>query len=363
MWKLITHLSLIMFLLMGAPINAHALLGSGIPDLGAFKGQNSVRQTLVYIDTTMMIDGDVTWAKRIDSKLAGSLMPGEKLVILGLDPSKCMVEEVWTGYWPDYPPDEITRLKEGRGLMNTLFSEDPLEQLPEQQQFFRNQVGAALGKIYEQGKTEALRDKHKSVMSSLAADEDRMYEPGMATRVILYSGMGDPEASSALSLDLGNAVFYVFGVKDQVRNKATWEELFLHDNGLLVAFGSDLEIASGAPVFVKRYDLEFATTKNEFMGEMVLMATPDGKLQDSYATLRSVEEPRMSVLKGICKINGSTIKIHAKTASGLATKEADELFELAGPIHGNLTGRIGHPGYKIQNTNQFAVFKLTAVAK
>lgn len=334
-----------------------AILGSGVPDLEKFRGKNTERQTLVYIDQSMMKEGDTSWADRIDAKLASTLMPAESVTVMRMDADSGVVEEVWSGYWPDYTASEKEKFRKEQSGVAGFFSKDPLKELPEEQQFFRNLLGGALGNIYKYGLGTG-RSRSKKVMLALASDEDRFNKPGMVTRVIIYSDMKSTPQKHKLSLDFGYSVFYVFGVDaEQTQHKAEWDKRFLDAHGLVAAFGSDLGMASGAPVSVKRYDLEFTTTKNDYLGDMVLLVTEDGKLQDSYAAIRSTSRPIASLIKGSCKFTGDTTKVNAETRIGLATYEDHEQIELSG--HGVLNGFIGHPEYKLENGNP-AAFTLKA---
>ncbi len=345
MLRLIVSLVVVGITLFTTP--AWAILGSGVPDIEKFKGRNSVRQTLVYIDQSMMKDGDTTWADRIDAKLTSTLMPAESVTVLRMDAENGVVEEVWTGYWPDYTVKEKEKYKEDQSGVSGFFSKDPLKELPDEQQFFRNLLGGALGKIYKYGLGTG-RSRSKKIMLALASDEDRFNKPGMVTRVVIYSDMKTAPEEQKLSLDFGYSVFYVFGVgAEQTRHKSDWDKEFLNAHGLIAAFGSDLGMASGAPVSVLRYDLEFTTTNNDYLGDMVLLVTEDGKLQDSYAAIRSTSRPIASLIKGSCKITGDITKVNAETRMGLATYEDHEQIELSG--QGLLDGFIGHPEYMLKN--------------
>ncbi len=345
-----------MVLTAAAP--AHALLGSGVPDIEKFKGKNQVRQTLVYIDLGMMRNGDKKWAGRIDAKLASSLMPGERVTVLSLDTANGVSEEIWSACWPDYSREEKDKISKEQGGISGFFSKNPLSSLEDEQRFFRSLLGNALGTVYERGQSRPATDG-KRILSALASDEDRFNKSGMVTRVIIYSDMGSLPLENNLSLDLGYSIFYIYGVDAKhAESREEWEKALMKAHGLLASFSYDLGITSGAPVKALRYNIDYSTTKNKYLGDLVLLVTGDGKLQDSYAAIRSSQDPLASVLRGSCKLSSGVIKINAVTRMGLATEDEHEQIELSG--REVLNGIIGHPEYKLEGKNTPAKFKLTA---
>lgn len=359
--KIKTLIAILLWTTFCCPSLVRAQMDSGVPNLAKFEGKNKVRQTVVYIDQAMMREGDTTWADRIDTKLSASLMPAERVTVVRLDTFNGVAEEMWSGCWPAYTPAELKQI-ENRGTMTSFFSEDPLKKLPEEQAFFRRLVGGALGKIYAQGKAAPSRGK-KNLLLALGADEDRFQNSGLMTRVILYSDMNAPTDGDKLSLDFANAVIYCFGVDSKQRAaRNDWSKAFLRAHALIASFSSDLGITGGSPAAVYQYNLEFSTTKSNFLGDMVLLVSSDGRLQDSYLSIKSTNPPRASLLTGVFKKDEhNLVKLVANTEMGLATDEPNELIELSG--HDTLNGQIGHAEFDLVGTNKPAVFELTAYPK
>src|ERR1700691_2999594 len=75
----------------------------GAPGLDPrFCSQPSFRQTVVYIDDMMMVDGHTEWATKLADKLRSTLAPGERVTVVRLSPASGQSSELWSGCWPDY---------------------------------------------------------------------------------------------------------------------------------------------------------------------------------------------------------------------------------------------------------------------
>src|SRR4051812_42667796 len=129
--------------------NANALFESRKLEPSWCKEQ-AFRQTVVYIDGQMMVDGKFDWVTKISSKLAASLAPGERVSVVRLAPQSGRSDQVWEGCWPDFTPDEL----KAKAQEWSLFSRDPVTSLKEQKDFFRRDLEAALGVIYSAGKKD-----------------------------------------------------------------------------------------------------------------------------------------------------------------------------------------------------------------
>src|SRR3954470_8546984 len=68
----------------------------------AFCNKPTARQTVVYVDDTMMTDGKTEWATKLSTKLKATLAPGERVTVVRLSPASGQSHEVWSGCWPAY---------------------------------------------------------------------------------------------------------------------------------------------------------------------------------------------------------------------------------------------------------------------
>ncbi len=339
--------------------SAFAFLGSSLPNITKFEGKNNFRQTVVYIDQSVMREGETAWAKRIATKLEVSLMPAEKVTIMLMDAERYNVKEIWSGAWPGYTAVEAREIKDNRGI-GSFFRKDPLDTLTEERAFFKTKLGSSLGQIYS--KRTSSTNGPKNILFTLASDEARFNQIGMVTRVILYSDMECEMKVKDLSVDFSNAIFYVFGINSkQLAQKKEWGKTLLSANGLLASFGNDLSLPAGSPQKVYHYSIKYTNlVDNVMLGDMILMVKQDGKMCDSYINMRSVSSPRASLLTGFVDESRKNIQVKAKSVGKLTSLVKGEIIELTG--NGVLTGFIGHPEFNAEN-NKPAVFKVTATTQ
>jgi len=95
-----------------------------------------------------------------------------------------------------------------------------------------------------------------------------------------------------------------------------------------------------------------------FLGDLVLLATADGQLQDSFISIKDSKKSRVSLLTGHSRLTNAKTIVLAETKSPLSTSASGETLELSGGAV--LEGIIGHPGAKLQGTKREAVFKIKA---
>ena len=67
-----------------------------------FCQNNAYRQTVVYVDDMMMIDGRTEWATKLADKLRATLAPGERTTVVRMSPAEGASKELWSGCWPAY---------------------------------------------------------------------------------------------------------------------------------------------------------------------------------------------------------------------------------------------------------------------
>jgi hypothetical protein len=369
---------------------AHAQMGGGEFNIGHFCDTKSPRQTIVYVDDTLMTERETQWAEQIVSKLKSNLMPSEPLAVVRLSPATGNAKEIWKGCFPDYSAGKRAELSEGGFI--SLFKEDPLKVLSKQQDFFRASLGGALGAVLREGarspsavKVDPANPPDKQLVRSLSNDIARFDRARGNVRAIIYSDMlensdlgkaleSDPDvaakAAGSLGINFQNATVYAYGVASTLpeRNAATdkakvyWTRFFHAANANVAGFGSDLIVTSSIPVGVFDYEMEFKLPGNEKRpGRMQLFVDRDGQLQDSYVAAGTVGR---SLLKGefVCNGNECSMSAIAPTTVLLRVEgAASEEFKLQGD-RDDLKGTIAIPGAKIDiaGTEQDAVFEITA---
>lgn len=366
--------------LVFAATQAHAFFGNDEYDISGFCEVSADRETIIYIDDTMMVEGSTAWAERIDAKLLSSLMPSERVTLLRLSPEQGRVSEIWTGCWPAYSQEQQEKLE----AETYLLQKHPLKVLETQQQVFRQGFGNGLSQIY----TAAMRPAGaspstvvpKQIIRALAADEGRFGRRAANLRVVIYSDMvenseygiapdSDSTAASAeiakqLGLNLQHAMVYAFGFGDTGNSsglslentRAFWAAFTDGAKGHLVALGSELTAPATLPVAIHSYDVEASVQDRTVIGRMHLAANADGELQDSYITFGSAVS---SLISGelLCQADGTCV-LDAVTTTGTLTTTPEEHIALRGTID-VLTGNIGFEGEELVD-GQPAVFPLSA---
>lgn len=349
-----------------------ALFGAGGLD-PAFCRQPQVRQTVVYIDDTLMIDGQTDWARRLDTKLRATLAPGERVTVVRLSPGggagqagSGQSSELWSGCWPGYAAAEQARL----AAQTYLFEQNPLAGVTDQQKYFLHDFGAALTQIYLAAKrpadsvrTTAADAPAKQIIRALASDEGRFAASQVTIRAIIYSDMAEnsdlgsvfkPGAAAPTGLGqrlgtyLRGGVFYAFGVGSDITDdpglpeaeRGFWRAAFGSLAAALAGMGADLNVPNILPVVARRYPVTLSLDGQALDGRIALLADQDGTLVDSWL---GVTRLGIAMLDGSfrCTTGRPGCRLEATTSVGIATSAASEQVSLSGPEHGPLSGRLG----------------------
>ncbi len=372
-----------------------ALFGAGGLD-PAFCRQPQVRQTVVYIDDTLMIDGQTDWAHRLDTKLRATLAPGERVTVVRLSPGggagqagSGQSSELWSGCWPAYSAAEQARF----AAQTYLFEQNPLAGVADQQKYFLHDFGAALTQVYLAAKrpadsvrTTAADAPAKQIIRALASDEGRFAASQVTIRAIIYSDMAEnsdlgtvfrhgaaatsehaaaqsSEHAAAASLEhaappsglgqrlgtyLRGGVFYAFGVGSDISDdpglpetaRGFWRAAFGSLAAALAGMGADLNVPNILPVVARRYPVTLSLDGQTLDGRIALLADQDGTLVDSWL---GISRLGIAMLEGSirCTAGRPGCRLEATTSVGIATSAASEQVSLSGPERGPLSGRLG----------------------
>jgi uncharacterized Zn-binding protein involved in type VI secretion len=360
-----------------------AIFGGDGLDIKKFCETAAPRQTVAYIDTRILIDGDQRWAEQLMSKLTSSLMPSEVVTLVGLDTERGQSTEVWSGCYPDYSPERLETLKkEGGGF----FSGDPVKALKEQQGLFKTQLGAALGKLLTDNMRPAqaveinpAAPPQKQIIRALASDEARLENRTGENRVILYSDMiensdlgmaltakdkAGEAAASTLGLNLQNASLYAYGALSTLKSRGPeaekaekyWAGFFHSADAQLIAFAPELGMSASTPVEALHYEISVSVAGNQRLGRMSLFVDRNGAVHDSYITLSSSGR---SYIKGgtfLCK--GETCQLEGETPEPVVTTDGHAMLK-AGGTRDALKGQLSLEGAKLPDGSP-ATFAMTA---
>lgn len=267
------------------------------------------RETIVYIQDNLMRAGHVAWARSLEDKLDGSLMPGEKVTVVQLSPQDGTAAEVWSGCWPNYSVAQRRKIKK----KTYIFSASPLRSLKKYQKIFLNQFGRALTKIYAASikadrSKRGIADHGKSMLlEALSSDGARYSSRDDIKRVIVYSNLyqnssegsdiSSPAAAGAnygeiLGTYFRNAIFYVYGVQSPPENPGYeqlasrfWKNALSSMHAAIGGIGADLNIQNIVPVRGMSIPVVMTHDTVKLYGSLNLLVSNDGDLVDSFLRL------------------------------------------------------------------------------
>lgn len=329
----------------------------------------AVRQTVVYIDDTVMQNGNVAWAQNLQNKLEATLTPGERVTVVQLSPMTGTSDEIWSACWPDYSVADKQKLTAG----NHFFSANPLKDLQNQQALFINQFLQSITKIYVsskdrpgEGSVNPANPPKKEIIGALSSDSARFSQGDLTNRVIVYSDLAEnsvlgnvfvpppspfPDLGQTLGLQFHDSVFYFFGVGSDVQGapgfleKATayWRQVLQTTGGTVGGIGSTLNVPNSVPVSSLKEQVTITRDNQALSGTLSLMMDSEGNLIDSWL---SVLRLTATSINGtfVCTGNDSGCALHAKTDTGVTILNVSESIDMTGSPSSSLSGTIGVPG-------------------
>ena len=366
----------LLFLHVGA---AHAQLFGRTGLDPRYCDQPSPRQTVVYVDDMMMVDGRTEWALKLSDKLRATLAPGERVTVVRLSPASGQSSELWSGCWPGYSDEERARL----GRQTYFFSQNPLAQLGDQRKFFLQGLGSALTAIYADAKRPAPaaavpagNAPSKQILRALASDDGRFANSRVTLRVILYSDLAEnsdlgsvfkalpstpPDYGQRLGSYLRHSVFYAFGVGADVAGdpgflesaRAFWGAALHAMAATVGGLGADLNVPNTLPVKSYNYVVTLDFDGQELDGRLALLTDAEGDLVDSWIGISRLSSAALSGSFRCASREAATCRLDATTLGGIATSSPSETIRLAGPETSGLKGQLGVKG-------THAMFDLTA---
>ena len=353
-----------------APALARAQL-FGLPKLDpAFCEQPTYRQTVVYVDDMMMVEGDTEWAQRLADKLRATLAPGEKVAVVQLSPARGESHELWTACWPAYSAASRAKLAQ----QTFIFKRNPLDALNDQQKLFLRGLNDALAQIYIAARRPAERVRimpesapNKQILRALANDEGRFTGSTTTIRAIIYSDfaengdLGSVFQSAAEPVDFGRklgfylrrSVFYGFGLGADVvgspgfseRARAFWTAALRSMAATVGDLNSDLNVANILPLHSATFPITLAFDSQQLDGRLSLLTDDDGNLVDSWLGISRLSS---TLLTGSFVCIGDTgsggCKLDAQTNSSLTTTNPSEQLQMSGSNESQLRGKLGLKG-------------------
>lgn len=334
--------------------------------------QTTVRSTVVYIDDMMMADQQGEWAIKLGSKLRATLTPGERVSVVRLSPGSGQSKEYWSGCWPDYPEAKRAALAN----QTYILQQNPVNKIADQQKYFLRDFGAALTRIYLDGKRppgevriDADKPSQKQILRALASDEGRFSNSPTTIRAIVYSDLAEnsdlgsvfqpapkdpPNYGQKLGSYLRRGVFYDFGMGADVRGdpaflenaRAFWNAALRSMAATVIGLGADLNVPNTLPLRGYSWPVTLLFDGQPLDGRLSLLVGEDGNLVDSWLGISRLGS---AAVGGTFRCAGGTdtgCRLEAETSAGIATNAPSELLSLSGSIKA-LGGKLGIKG---QNT-------------
>ena len=352
-----------------APVIARAQL-FGAPKLDpAFCQQASYRQTVVYVDDMMMVEGQSAWAQALADKLRATLAPGEKVTVVRLSPSSGESHELWTACWPAYSASQRAKL----ARQNFIFQRNPLDALGDQQKLFLRGLNDALATIYvtarrpaEQVKIAPQTAPNKQILRAIANDEGRFTSSVGTIRAIMYSDLAENSDlgsvfQTGVPVDFGrklgsylrHSVFYEFGLGADVagdpgfseRARSFWTAALGSMAATVGGINSDLNVANIVPLHSAAFPVTLDFNGQQLDGRLSLLTDDDGNLVDSWLGISRLSS---TALTGsfVCsaKTGDSRCRLDAQTSGGLTTTSPSEDLHMVGSSAAGLRGKLGLKG-------------------
>ncbi len=357
----------LLLLLLLFPVTARAqLFGSEGLDPSWCK-LATVRQTVVYVDDMMMVDGQTSWASHLMDKLRATLTPGESVTVVRLSPANGRSSEMWHGCWPSLT--DAQRAADAKKVY--LLQANPTTRVAEQQRFFARDFGGALTRIYlaakrpgDDAKIDAADPPQKEIIRALASDGGRFSDATQTIRAIIYSDLAEhsdlgnafaplpqpfPNLGERLGTYLRHGVIYDYGLADDItggedvpeRMRAFWSAALRRMAAVPAGMGSDLNVPNVLPVQAATYDVSLSFGSDTLDGKLALLAGSDGELVDSWIGISRLPDAGVT---GTYRCADSKCRVDATTTSGVATSSRSEQLTLTGPARGPLTGHLGVNG-------------------
>ena len=132
------------------------------------------RASIVYVDLSSIIKGNVEWGYSILKKL--ELAPRERLTVLGVDPSSFEVQEVFDSCYPTLSQSEIAQIREKRGLWDKLTLSDPESQQRDNLQTFDARLRNSLDRIAAASTQICLRASDATYWVRIAVDKKSFHK-------------------------------------------------------------------------------------------------------------------------------------------------------------------------------------------
>jgi hypothetical protein len=322
-----------------APANAGLFKSAG-GGLKAFCDVPSPRQTIIYLDQSVIAKKDPDWYRDIQNKI--KFLPSERIHFAMINAEDSRIKEIWSVCHPSMSQESYAKAKKAQSM----WKKGVDKELKDTQKFYNKYVLNALSAPLA---TTPLTDKPsykgnfpaKSLVEAIYYDSSRYNLSNGVTRVILFSDMvensglvspqklSSPEQSKILArqvakrfpLDLKNTEFYVYGVgythknSELNRNLETFWSYWLNNSGAqLKSYHAQLNIANSDEMFkpISYTGVMKQLDGSKAAAQLRIGYGVNGNLLNSWFGIRDIRYP----ITGIYTCKGDKCNIDAKIAFG-----------------------------------------------
>lgn len=328
-------ISFLLLDLMSFPIYAKGLFNNPASVLDTFCENETTRQTLIYIDQSLVSASDSDWFRDIQQKI--TFIPSENISYRLIDMKNSRVKEIWSTCHPSLTSEALVAERENDNIFSRGIDRKISDAASAFTQYQNQALAFALSDNNQQQKPNYKTSDlpKKSIIEALYNDSSIYRLEGKITRVILFSDMvenskvaapsklGNTEVNYALAraaatrypVNFNNAEFFVYGVgythnDSSLDNslRSFWEMWLNKANAKLSSFDHQLNIPdTGHTLKANSYRGTIIMTDGvKVAARLRLVFSETGKLTNSWLGVKDFHYP----LEGdsICAKNSCQIR-------------------------------------------------------
>ena len=302
--------------------------------LNSFCKTPSPRQTLIYLDQSIIATKDEDWFKDIRNKL--KFLPSERIQVLMISSEDSRVKDVWSVCYPSMSKKQYEQEKENQGLFETSVDKKIADAKSLYNKYLNSALAAPLAKTKLEHKPnfESHSFPSKSLVEAIYYDSGRFDLSNGITRVVIFSDMVEnseyaspinltevnslklaQETAERYPMELNNAQFFVYGIGYSHGNSSLnlnlqkyWENLLIDSGAYLASFHSQLNLPKTSSLSFSPYSytgVMMQANGTKVATDLRLGFAENGVLTNSWFGVLDDRYP----LKGgyVCKQNQCTV--------------------------------------------------------
>ncbi|KIL99738.1 hypothetical protein CCC_03910 [Paramagnetospirillum magnetotacticum MS-1] len=277
--------------------------------------QSSPRQTVIYVDESIITQGDDKWARQLMNKI--HFTPRERVQVVALRADAGTADQRFSLCYPDYSQAELEDLRRGQRI-SEFFTGTPMDQMRQAREQFDRGFRVALSSFIVKGQASGIAPVQtgplpdKSIAEAMFYDEKRFATENGVSRLIIFSDMlqnsqsfqptkeNDPAASGIdaarkYAIRFNLAEVHVFGIGSTVpagdpvnrKMEAFWRAFFLANGAYLEQFSNTLNLGDSRSIAVKRWRGALAVADMHSEVNLRIMTDESGVLVNSWLVVNN----------------------------------------------------------------------------